>query len=327
MFDLQTRNHLAGSSLLLLTLIVAAGEWGLWSPPWPVIAAPLAAMLAIFWPDLRRTGRVFILVAATLTLIAVTTGLGGWQAVAKGAASAGFIGAFFTALSILRNAAAAAPGFARAGRFLAEQPPGRRYGALTLGGQLFALPLSYGAIQLLGTLAVNSANAEPDPEIRQHRERRMLLAIQRAFLSTLCWSPLSFAMAVSTAEIPGASWNKAVWPGLVTMVLFAGLGWTMDTIFRPRLSRPTGPRKPATESAAAMLPLAILLVLLLVLILGGHLGFGVRIVGVVMVVVPLLSIGWTLLQTRAAPGGHRWPAAWAVSCSTNCPPIAERSPC
>lgn len=296
------RARAAGWTALALTLAVAAKEWLLWSPPWQILALPLVLTLALFWPDLKTGSRAFVLVGLALAAVAVVTGLGGWQAVGDAVATAGFIAALFTALSLLRAAADGATAIARAGRYLAEQPPGRRYGALTLGGQLFALPLSYGAIQLLGSLATASAEAEPDPVIRSHRRRRMLLAIQRGFLSTLAWSPLSFAMAISTDVIPGTGWSKAVWPGLVTMALFSGIGWGLDTAFRPRLSRPSAPRPPSGETARAMLPLAALLALLLVLVLGAHLALGIRVVGVVMGIVPAISAVWIVLQSRRGGG-------------------------
>ena len=42
------------------------------------------------------------------------------------------------------------------------------------------------------------------------RKRRMLVAIQRGFASTLCWSPMALSMAVTLSVVPGASWPGAV---------------------------------------------------------------------------------------------------------------------
>ena len=39
-------------------------------------------------------------------------------------------------------------------------------------------------------------------------------------------------------SVPGASWSDAVAPCLVTGLILAGLGWGLDTIFKPRLSTP-----------------------------------------------------------------------------------------
>ena len=156
--------------------------------------------------------------------------------VARGLGAAAFIGAFFAALSTLRNVAQTCPAIQRAGTFLAGQRPGRRYAALTVGGQAFALLLNYGSLQLLGALAMANAKTEPNSEIRGHRIRRMLLAIQRAFISTLPWSPLSYSMAISTSVIPDTNWAQAMVPGLVTSCILAGIGWGLDTAFKPRLT-------------------------------------------------------------------------------------------
>jgi hypothetical protein len=121
----------------------------------------------------------------------------------------------------LRQVAAAAgsPSIERCGRFLADQPPGRRYLALTIGGQMFGIILMYGTISLLGSLSAASAAREPEAEIRRHRVRCMRVAIQRGFVSTLPWSPLAFAMTISTTLVPGASWEEAVVPCLMSGLL------------------------------------------------------------------------------------------------------------
>ena len=141
--------------------------------------------------------------------------------------------------------------------------------------------------------------AEPDAEIRGHRIRRMLLAIQRAFVSTLPWSPLSFAMAISISTVPGASWAQALGPGLVTSALIAGIGWGLDTAFKPRLSGPRPPRRAPEGSWALMLPLVALLGILVAGVVGLSLVTEVRIVGLVVVVVPVIALVWIVVQHRA----------------------------
>ncbi|MFV0359362.1 hypothetical protein [Tropicimonas sp.] len=281
--------------LVLLTLLSVLREWGAGLPD-GLPAAAAAGVLALLALRVRRSRRAFIAAGILLTaLLALTSD--GWQAVAlKGLLSATFIGSFFTALSTLRNVAETSPGIARAGGFLAGQPPGRRYAALTLGGHLFALPLNYGAISLLGSLASASARAEPDPLIRRHRLRRMLLAIQRGFISSLPWSPLAFAMAISTALIPGARWADAALPGAVSALILAGTGWALDTIFKPRVPPRPAARATPAGSWASLWPLALLLVLLGGSVFALHAATGVRVVGTVMAIVPLLALGWALIQ-------------------------------
>ncbi len=286
---------IASCLLVLLTGLGALREWGVdWATaplPWVVLA-----VLALLTLRVRRSRQAFVAVGAVLSLLLVLSHPD-WRAVLlRGCYSAGFIGAFFTALTTLRNVAETSPAIGRAGRFLAGQPPGRRYAALTLGGHLFALLLNYGAITLLGSLATTSAAAEPDPVIRHHRRRRMLLAIQRGFLSSLPWSPLAFAMAITTALIPGARWADAVWPGLASAALIAGTGWALDTIFKPRVTVPPGSRARGAGSWRLISPLVLLLLLFGVVVGGLHVLTDVRMVGVVMVVVPVIASAWALIQ-------------------------------
>ncbi|TNF22895.1 MAG: hypothetical protein EP318_02285 [Rhodobacteraceae bacterium] len=293
----KTISDRAGAVLLVLLVILTAGvDWGVpgLDTARGAVALGVIVTLAV---AVRPSRKAFVAVGLALTLWSVAVNPDWLSVVGRGAASAGFIGAFFGALATLRNVAQTSPAIGAAGRYLASQPPGRRYAALSLGGHLFALLLSYGAISLLGSLATQASAAEPDPEIRRHRTRRMLLAIQRGFISSLAWSPLGFAMAITTVLIPGASWNDAVLPGLGSMAILFGLGWALDTIFKPRLAAPA-PRRPVEGSARRLSPLLLLLLLLTVLAGGLHVLTGVRIVGVVIVVVPLLSLGWALIQAR-----------------------------
>ena len=93
----------------------------------------------------------------------------------------------------------------------------------------------------------------------------MLIAIQRGFVSTLPWSPLAFAMAISTTLVPGADWADAVGPCLVSGLLLAGIGWALDTLFKPRLSAPAPPRaEPDGAWSERLRPLLALLGVLVV---------------------------------------------------------------
>lgn len=294
----RSLSPVTGLLLLLVCIAVLIREWG-GDDILGLIPALLTVLLLISLTLQVRPGRqVFVAIGLGLTLI-LALSQPEWQAITlKALATAGFIAAFFTALASLRSAAGSSASMARARRFLAQQPPGRRYLALTLGGQLFALVLNYGSIALLGGLASAAAEEEPDPEIRGHRRRRMLLAIQRAFVSMLPWSPLSFAIAVSIALIPGAKWAEVVGPGIVTSLLMAGTGWALDTVFRPRLNRPRPALKPPEGNWGLMRPLLILLAVLAVAIVGLTWLTGIRIVGIVLLVVPLLAAGWVVLQRR-----------------------------
>lgn len=293
-------DRVAGGLIVAVALSVIAREWGVGA--WIASAAPVltVALLALFAVQVQPARLAFILVGLVLTGASLLYDPDWETVIGRGLGTAAFIAAFFAALGTLRNAADSAPSIRACGRFLSQQPPGRRYLALTVGGQLFALLLNYGAIVLLGSLATANANEEPDAEIRAHRTRRMLLAIQRGFLSTLPWSPLSFAVAISTALIPGTSWAGMLLPCMATGLILVGLGWALDTIFKPRLSRRPAQRADPEGDWSLLLPLFVLLGVLVSAVLVLNAMTQVRIVGLVIVIVPVISVVWIGLQ--AGPG-------------------------
>lgn len=272
----------------------------------PLMVA-LILMVGMMAISAKRVGRIFLLVCAGLTVAMVLVNDDWQQALQAAVVKTGFLASFFSALAVLREAASASPAMGRAGGFLAAQPPGRRYISLSLGTQIYALLLNFGSIQLLGTLALASGKDEPDEEIRQIRTRRMLLAIQRGFISALPWSPMAFSTAMAVATIPGITWLGVALPGLVTATILLGTGWAMDTLFKPKLSPNAAVSKPVRSDLhwTVLLPLGALLVIILLPVLALELLLGIRIVGIVLVIVPILSVGWLYIQFRD----------WAVVCS------------
>ncbi len=289
---------LIGIVLLGVTILELLSAWGGGTTYQSLAGFGVILFGVVSTPVISWSRVVFVAIGLMLFVAALVT-RSDWQAITQAALnSAAFIAAFFTALTFLRSASASSPSIDECGRYLAEQPPGRRYAALTIGGHLFALVLNYGAISLLGGLAEASARREPNEEIRSHRIRRMLLAIQRGFVSMLPWSPLTFSVAISTSLVPGANWIDAAAYCVASGVILAGVGWGMDTLFKPRLSVPAPIRGKIEGSSASLLPLVSLLLLLVVTVGGVHVLSGVRAVDVVMVVVPLISAAWIAMQNR-----------------------------
>jgi hypothetical protein len=89
--------------------------------------------------------------------------------------------------------------------------------------------------------------------------------------------------------------------------MLAGLGWALDTIFKPRLSAPPPARAPIEGGWASLLPLLGLLAILVSAVAGLSAATGVRAVAVVMVVVPIIAAAWVALQ--AAPSARLAPLA------------------
>ena len=287
-----------GILILCITLLVIARELmqSIYLDNLQTVVVSLLVLLLSFY--VSGTRLAFVVMAVLLSMANLLWN-DDWQSTLnKGFGTAAFIAAFFSALGTLKYAAETSPSILNCGRFLSQQPPGRRYVALTIGGQLFGLLLNYGAISLLGSMSVANAALEKNIEIRSHRIRRMLLAIQRGFISILPWSPFSFAIAIPTALIPGTSWAQCALPGLVNGAILAGTGWLLDSWFKPRLSSPLPARRKTDGNWLAVLPLLLLLMLLIALLAGGYMLSGLRVLILVMIIVPLLSLAWIMIQTR-----------------------------
>lgn len=293
-------DRIIGMLLGVITVTVIAFEWG-----GPSLFTGLSLIFTILLLILLSTAVawsriMFVVVGLVLTFGALITKTDGMASVENALRTSAFIAAFFTALTSLRHVADTSAAIQRCGNFLAKQPPGKRYAALTLGGQMFAPLLNYGAISLLGSLATASARNEPNAQIRSLRNRRMLLAIQRGFVSTLPWSPLAFAMAITTSLIPDSSWSGAVLPCLVSGLILAVTGWMMDAWIKPQPVSGSFQREKPGGSWASVLPLLLLLAILVASVAGLHLISGIRAVGVVIVVVPIMAVAWIGIQARGA---------------------------
>jgi len=115
----------------------------------------------------------------------------------------------------------------------------------------------------------------------------------------LPWSPLAFAVAITSSLIPGVNWGRTLPYALVSSFLLVSIGWALDTIFKPRVHNPNPPKPREDETWRAVLPLGGLLVLLMSLAIGLHEATGLRITAIMLVVVPVISACWFAIQGPA----------------------------
>ncbi len=104
----------------------------------------------------RRFARVRFLALTGIGMIGVLASAHPWTLVLESWRRGASYGAFFLALSSLRDAAETSPLVRRCGRHLVAQPPGLRYAALTGRGHLFGVILSYDVIGLIGTMVMRA---------------------------------------------------------------------------------------------------------------------------------------------------------------------------
>jgi hypothetical protein len=197
--------------------------------------AILLFLLAEFRNQHRYAQALFValvaigMIGVAIAPHAIDRFLDAWQ---RGASYA----AFFLALTTLRDAAETSPLVRRCGRHLVAQPPGRRYAALTAGGHVFGIILSYGAIELLAAMVAraNDADTATAAPARALRARRMLMAIYRGFCVMNCWSPLNIMSAVVSTAVPAAPMPLLLPIACAVAVGMAALGWLEDRLSAAR---------------------------------------------------------------------------------------------
>lgn len=291
------RNQAAALMAVVLVGSILHAYFG-WTIAGACAAPALVAYIALTWPRLRLNARVMVSISAIAGLwTAWSTGL--WGAVGSGFVRACFYPAFLAALGFLRDAAASSPMVERAGRYLVDQPPGRRYVALAFGGHIFGILLNIGGLALLASMLrqVNTLeSAGGDARRLEIREKRMTLAVLRGFHSMAMWCPLSVTVALLFSLTPDAHWRDYAPYGLGMTFIFLALGWLFDFLTYPRATAKLGEADPqGWRAAVAMIAQVVAITAI---------AFGMeRITGVsftvhVLVVVPLFALGWMVVQYK-----------------------------
>jgi hypothetical protein len=256
--------------------------------------------LLLEFPKQRRYAQVLFLALFAIGMVGVVFAaqpldlfLDGWR---RGASYA----AFFLALTTLRDAAETSPLVRRCGQHLVVQPPGLRYAALTAGGHVFGITLSYGAIDLLAAMVMRANTLEAaggSTDIQAIRARRMLLAIYRGFCVMNCWSPINIMTAVVSTAVPAAPMRLLLPLAFVVAVGMVALGWMEDRWSGARLRTRGGPRPLTAESWMIHLRIIALVVLVMLLAEGTAELFGISLVAGVTLSVPLVALGWLITQS------------------------------
>jgi hypothetical protein len=280
---------------LAMTVVLAAvvGHGLTGATAWLILAgAALGLFVAWEWADIRAVPRLLLGLGIGLVVAAVFAA-GSARPALEATGRAAFFAAFPVAMTLLREAAVTSPMMERSGRFLINQPPGRRYWALTWGGHLIGLLLSFGALTLLTSL-IRQSNTTTDPRIHAIRERRMVTAVMRGFITMPLWSPTSIALIAILQSTPSLHWIDIAPFGLLVASAFILLGWIVDRVqFRPGATPP-----PKTDPGpwTAVLGLAGLIVSLTALCVGAATILGTSLQLATMLVVPLYTLAWAAAQ-------------------------------
>ena len=198
-------------SLLSLATILASTLGGQVAEVMSLLAAAMFLLLCLL-ASLRGGLRERLLLVAAIALTALLIGTPEGRASLREATDlAAFFGAFIAALTVMRDVAARSRSILAVGRYLIEQPPGRRFFATAFGGHFLAVFLNFGSVSLMSPLiqeSVKDANGVTDKAL----ERRQLSALVRGFAWVLLWAPTmltqAIMLAIFTANCSGAGISR-----------------------------------------------------------------------------------------------------------------------
>lgn len=269
-------------------------------------ATPLAGSILLIWAFLewRQLATIAKITFAAALLMGIWFWLIDslpqatlWKAIGRSA----FFTFFVVAMDILRTAAMSSRMVLASGRTVVEQPPGRRYAMITLGGHLFAVLLNLGAINLLGAMNRRSieAAADQDPRIKEIRLQRMTLALVRGFTAFTIWAPTSVTAFVVLSAIPELEWVDYAPIGLVLAVSYMLIGWLLDRWSHPRRAL-TGQPEPLLRVLRSLWPMTLLTIAILsAAALFAALG-QIRLIAALLICVPLSGVIWIAVQYKRA---------------------------
>ena len=302
MLDLMTAAVMLALTAAVLAHLVGGMGWA---------ALPSRALaLALLVVVLPRFGarEWFLLGVAGALSLGLALRPGGMADLGDALASGAYFAAFILSMMLLREAAVTSASVLAVGRWMARQPPGRRFVATWFGGHLAGILMNFGAVSLLAPLVQRGVRAEPavtedDRRRAAIRERRQLSALIRGFAWVICWAPTTLTQAIILDVVPGLEPGRAIATGIsLSLVMLAG-GWAED---RLRWGRPRTPGLAGPPPMRAALDLLAVYAALILGALAVQAVLGVSLPQALMTVAPVMLVGWVVSQSLGGViGGAR----------------------
>lgn len=247
-----------------------------------------------------------------MTAMACAMSLGIWltgptDAILGALDKAAFFAAFIYLVTLLKEAAQRSGSVLELGRYLTQQPQGRRYYSLSIGGHIMGVLLNFGAISLMTPLIQRGAKAMArDSKTHAQLEQQQISALLRGFSWMIIWSPTALTQAVLYTSFPTANALTVMPLGIGASLVMILIGRALDRMYwRHRLvvqneAAPEFPRRAFQNFTAICLSL-ICATFIVVVTLGKTAAIAL------MLVAPIMMVFWIFGQVRSerAPGAFR----------------------
>ncbi|WP_370310944.1 hypothetical protein [Salipiger bermudensis] len=284
-----------------ITLVILNSILAVFLPHAPlgyVSAAALAVYFALCWRHLSGAAWMTLGLATALLAAELIHGVRP-GAVIEGMNRMGFLAAFLAVMSMLRTAASSDPEIIRAGDYLTGQPPGRRYIAMTFGGQFLGMLVNFGGLAILLEMtrrAIGSQRGKVPDTTLDWRLRRMSTATLRGFSLLPLWSQIGIGINALLLAMPDLRYADLVGGGLAGCALFIAWGLLLDHFSSPRPQPSIPSQAPATPRPLFTLAAHIVLLVIAIATVGAATGTSFQ--SAQLLAVPFYSVFWAVWSLR-----------------------------
>jgi hypothetical protein len=291
------------AAIISVLVIIGVTLWRAFGGPAILFAILLAAIAALVVTQFRnipsnlRNTSLALLVLSVLLLPLARSPLAALQ---RGVFISGLLLGLMGSVMLLARCALRSPAVHVIGQALRAQPPGRRYAAFTVAGQVFSAMLGMAGANIMLIMAAPAG--EPPGE----HKTAAVIAVTRGFTAASYWSPMFGNMAILLALYPTLRWIEVFPVGVLLAQLTLPVGILLHRLRARRgvggeqdmvLAAPSGFLRAALPLAAAMLAF-----LGLVLLTGS--ATGISTTASIVLIGPWIAL---LLNIAMADRGRRIP--------------------
>lgn len=294
----QTLAALMVLAMLVLAIAELYAEYTSWAfaPTLGVISFLLLAICLMRDFSVREWA-LFLL--ASILSVSIFYVEGGGQPIMDALRRAAFFAAFIFLVTLLKEAAARSSAVRDLGRYLTEQPKGRRYYTLAGGGHLMGILLNFGAVSLLTPLIQRGARAASnDAKLIALAEQQQISALIRGFAWMIMWSPTALTQVVLFTTFPTINVGLVTVLGIAASVILVIVGRLEDR-FRWKASQyqilTTPPVFPKYAAKRFFLVCSLLIALTLAFVATLNKSGAIAL----MLSAPLIMFMWIFAQTQS----------------------------
>ncbi|HBA33262.1 MAG TPA: hypothetical protein DCZ12_03910 [Gammaproteobacteria bacterium] len=207
----------------------------------------------------------------------------------------------FGGMAFIQFPALKSPAMTNIRKMVFQQPPSRRYMALTLVSHYVGALISLSVLGLLSSFI----EKQKDPLAK----RRIGIAMSRGFSAATVWSPFFISMAVVASLLPTVPWSEFALAAFFLGFCLLLLGWVVDRLegVHHAIDMSTTKETDQTEALSSTFKIIFIMVAIVVCIMSLNEFTALNTPGAVAVALPVVSTIWILTissfqtESEAAP--------------------------